>query len=109
MTRKRVGQGLIEAFSTICDSCGGRGIHIHAEPVKKIALEKNGERHFSKTIKADADKDLRDDEGKASDDELEDELIANSNEVGQEVEIPAMAAGRRKGRRAVSTGVISTN
>lgn len=34
MTRKRVGQGLIEAFSTTCESCGGRGIHIHTDPVK---------------------------------------------------------------------------
>ena len=34
MTRKRIGQGLIEAFSTTCDSCAGRGIHIHTEPVK---------------------------------------------------------------------------
>ena len=37
MTRKRVGQGLIEAFSTTCDSCNGRGIHIHMEPVKMKA------------------------------------------------------------------------
>ena len=37
MTRKRVGQGLIEAFSTTCDSCSGRGIHIHMEPVKMKA------------------------------------------------------------------------
>jgi len=37
MTRKRVGQGLIEAFSTTCDSCAGRGIHIHMEPVKMKA------------------------------------------------------------------------
>jgi ribonuclease E len=34
MTRKRVGQGLIEAFSTTCESCSGRGIHIHMEPIK---------------------------------------------------------------------------
>ncbi len=37
MTRKRVGQGLIEAFSTTCDSCNGRGIHIHMDPVKMKA------------------------------------------------------------------------
>ena len=37
MTRKRVGQGLIEAFSTTCDACAGRGIHIHMEPVKMKA------------------------------------------------------------------------
>jgi ribonuclease E len=48
MTRKRVGQGLIEAFSTTCESCGGRGIHIHAEPVNKVALEKDMDQRFLK-------------------------------------------------------------
>lgn len=28
MTRKRIGQGLLEAFSVTCDSCGGRGMHV---------------------------------------------------------------------------------
>jgi len=36
MTRKRVGQGLIEAFSTTCDACSGRGIHIHMDPVNSV-------------------------------------------------------------------------
>jgi ribonuclease E len=40
MTRKRVGQGLIEAFSTTCESCGGRGIHVQMEPVEKKSLDK---------------------------------------------------------------------
>lgn len=31
MTRKRVGQGLVEAFSETCDCCNGRGIKIHTE------------------------------------------------------------------------------
>jgi ribonuclease E len=34
MTRKRVGQGLHEAFSTTCEACNGRGYHIHTEPVE---------------------------------------------------------------------------
>ncbi|GAA4233432.1 hypothetical protein GCM10022254_35880 [Actinomadura meridiana] len=34
MTRKRVGQGLVEAFSETCESCGGRGIHVHLTPVE---------------------------------------------------------------------------
>ena len=34
MTRKRVGQGLLEAFSTTCEECGGRGRHITLEPVE---------------------------------------------------------------------------
>jgi len=109
MTRKRVGQGLIEAFSTTCESCGGRGIHIHSEPVKKVALEKDMEQRYSKTSKANADEDLSDDEDKSADDDSDHEPIDNSNEVEQVFETPAPPAGRRKGRRAVSTGVISTN
>lgn len=35
MTRKRVGQGLVEAFSEQCEHCGGRGIIVHTHPVEK--------------------------------------------------------------------------
>jgi len=110
MTRKRVGQGLIEAFSTTCESCGGRGIHIHSEPVKKVALEKDMEQRFSKTSKANLDEDLEDEDKNSSSDQDDNEPMNNSNETEEVVEQPAAApAGRRKGRRAVSTGVISTN
>ncbi|AZG43991.1 translation initiation factor IF-2 N-terminal domain-containing protein [Gordonia insulae] len=34
MTRKRLGTGLLEAFSTSCTHCGGRGIIVHANPVE---------------------------------------------------------------------------
>jgi ribonuclease E len=33
MTRKRVGAGLLEAFSEPCEACKGRGVVIHTEPV----------------------------------------------------------------------------
>ena len=32
MTRKRVGQGLVEAFSEECPTCHGRGFILHDEP-----------------------------------------------------------------------------
>ena len=35
MTRKRVGQGLVEAFSETCEHCNGRGFIVHAEPIEK--------------------------------------------------------------------------
>jgi ribonuclease E len=35
MTRKRVGQGLVEVFSETCDYCGGRGFIVHSDPVEK--------------------------------------------------------------------------
>jgi len=34
MTRKRIGTGLLEAFSENCDACGGRGLVIHEHPVE---------------------------------------------------------------------------
>ena len=34
MTRKRVGQGLLEAFSEPCETCKGRGLIVHMEPVE---------------------------------------------------------------------------
>lgn len=34
MTRKRVGQGLVEAFSTQCECCDGRGFIVHDVPVE---------------------------------------------------------------------------
>ncbi len=33
MTRKRIGSGLIESFSTPCDACAGRGLRISMHPV----------------------------------------------------------------------------
>ncbi len=107
MTRKRVGQGLIEAFSTTCESCGGRGIHIHSEPVKKVALEKDMDQRFAKSNKASQDDDA--DEEADSDDDIDTDQNLNSNQVDEPIEQPPVASGRRKGRRAVSTGVISTN
>ena len=108
MTRKRVGQGLIEAFSTTCESCGGRGIHIHSEPVKKVALEKDLDQRYSKTSKAISDDDSDDSNDEDSDDEDSDIETTDNKEETVEV-APVVTAGRRKGRRAVSTGVISTN
>lgn len=37
LTRKRLGTGLIEAFSTQCTHCGGRGILLHGDPVDSNA------------------------------------------------------------------------
>ncbi len=37
MTRKRVGQGLVEAFSETCEHCKGRGFVVHSEPIERAA------------------------------------------------------------------------
>ena len=43
MTRKRVGTGLLEAFSSTCEHCKGRGVHVSTEPIVKAASgQQNG-------------------------------------------------------------------
>jgi ribonuclease E len=96
MTRKRVGQGLIEAFSTTCESCGGRGIHIHSEPVTKVALEKDMEQRYVPQVHEDIADSV---------DSEESEEVTEIPEVAEVAEVKAPAQKRR--RRAVSTGVIT--
>ena len=136
MTRKRVGQGLIEAFSTTCESCGGRGIHIHSEPVKKTALDKDMDQRYvpqsyddeeesdepAKAARPDkpsrGNRSNRGDRGDRGDRTpkvaaIEPEPTADSSDSAEstqtsESEVPAApAAPARRRRRAVSTGIIT--
>ena len=99
MTRKRVGQGLIEAFSTTCDSCSGRGIHIHMEPVKMKAPAPQIDTPSSQHEDAD--------EKDATAHEFHESL--NEDAKTEEPEAPKVEvkAGGRKRRRASSSGVIT--
>jgi len=97
MTRKRVGQGLIEAFSTTCESCGGRGIHIHSEPVRKVALDKDMEQRYVPSA--------------ARDEEDETEPLVEVDAITPisppTPPVETRPGTPRKRRRAVSTGVIT--
>ena len=93
MTRKRVGQGLIEAFSTTCDSCAGRGIHIHMEPIKIKATPVPVAKEVDTNSNIDSDTKTAE--------------IAETPAQSQ-VESPAQASGpRKKRRRAASSGIIT--
>ncbi|MFP7707142.1 Rne/Rng family ribonuclease [Trueperella sp. LYQ141] len=48
MTRKRVGQGLVEAFSTTCEACDGRGYITHENPVERAETEGHSPRVTSR-------------------------------------------------------------
>ncbi|MDD7384942.1 MAG: Rne/Rng family ribonuclease [Actinomycetaceae bacterium] len=48
MTRKRVGQGLVEAFSTVCEACDGRGYITHTDPVEHEDQDRSAQTHRSK-------------------------------------------------------------
>lgn len=133
MTRKRVGQGLIEAFSTTCESCGGRGIHIHTDPVKprpsmpfdEMMKPQEAIEHdlHEEAVPADevpteiADAIEHDLEIVGAGQDVEDSLVepdtgedyTPAEEISAEmphVVTPEPAKGRRR-RRAASTGVIT--
>jgi ribonuclease E len=99
MTRKRVGQGLIEAFSTTCDSCSGRGIHIHMEPVKMKAPAPQIDTPSSHHEDAD--------EKDATAHEFHESLNQDSTTQAPSAPTAEVKAGGRKRRRASSSGVIT--
>ncbi|WP_040795042.1 Rne/Rng family ribonuclease, partial [Nocardia higoensis] len=49
MTRKKLGTGLVEAFSTTCEHCHGRGLIVHNYPVEPSQSEEGGSRRDSGT------------------------------------------------------------
>ncbi|OLT51122.1 hypothetical protein BJF89_08360 [Corynebacterium sp. CNJ-954] len=44
MTRKRLGAGLVETYSTECEACQGRGIILHDDPVQHDEVDDHQER-----------------------------------------------------------------
>ena len=44
MTRKRIGTGLVEAFSESCEHCQGRGLVLHDQPVESKRSDDDGGR-----------------------------------------------------------------
>ena len=113
MTRKRVGQGLIEAFSTTCESCNGRGIHIHVDPVP-VSPENLRRDEVAATPGARDE----DEEERAEIDGDEDVLVVAAVEKGEhdeqtepekapEAEIAPVSPTRRGRRRVTSGGIIT--
>ena len=52
MTRKRMGTGLVEAFSEPCPHCGGRGLVLHDMPMVATPIEDNfSDRRSNKTTR----------------------------------------------------------
>ena len=122
MTRKRVGQGLIEAFSTTCESCNGRGIHIHVDPVP--VSPENLRRDEVAATPGARDEDEEERAENDGDDGDEDVLMVAATEQDEqddqaepekapEAEIAPVApvapvSPTRRGRRRVTSGGIIT-
>lgn len=109
MTRKRVGQGLIEAFSTPCETCGGRGIHIQTDPVKaRPSLPFGGQNGLGDVHDAIEHVVTEVEEVELEVESGEDYEASGESESAEmpHVVTPEPAKGRRR-RRAASSGVIT--
>jgi ribonuclease E len=98
MTRKRIGTGLLEAFSTECPQCHGRGYELHEMPVES-------HRHADGGARDSRPRDRRSNAqtvaGSARDSATLVDATEASNEPAPE-ERPAR--GRRSGRRRNAAG-----
>ena len=116
MTRKRIGQGLLESFSETCELCKGRGLIIYNEPVgdkpkatgaadKVKAVASAPTTSSRRTRKAAASKETQE----AADEEPEPDLPdpvdtdAADDLLGEDEEdVAVVSSGRRRSRRGDS-------
>lgn len=89
LTRKRLGTGLIEAFSTTCPNCGGRGILLHADPVDSVSP--NGRKSESGGRRGRRSKKSRSEE---------------PSEKGIVAKVPAHAPGEHPMFKAMAAGAV---
>jgi ribonuclease E len=98
MTRKRIGTGLLEAFSTECPHCHGRGYELHDMPVESHRQADGGARD-SRT--RDRRTKSQSDSGKATDNAISAEAADGSNDGAPE-ERPARGRRSARSRRAAA-------
>jgi ribonuclease E len=68
MTRKRVGEGLLESFSETCKECGGSGVILTHDPVEHKRPKKSGSK---KSGPSKSERDKAKSERKAATDKSE--------------------------------------
>ena len=124
MTRKRVGQGLIEAFSTTCDTCSGRGIHIHMEPIKIKATPVPVTKEIEAATESDSDSDLGPTQRSETmqsetmrsktmrsetmwSETMRSKTSAASEIIVEVADAPSQGRSGKKRRRAASSGIIT--
>lgn len=98
MTRKRVGQGLHEVFTTPCESCNGRGVQVHAEPVSEkkaqtpVVVHKDASQQVARVASA-----LKKSAAPSEDSGADDQEVALSEDSAASVsEAPAAPVRRRR-------------
>jgi len=114
MTRKRIGTGLLEAFSENCDHCGGRGLILHDEPKESRRRDSRGGQD-QKPAAAQADEGGRKNSrrrgrgrGRGEDEQSEPETQQASGDAAQRLAQIAAASAVTDAKKAEETGDAGT-
>ena len=113
MTRKRLGTGLLETFSTTCEACNGRGLIIHVDPVDhEQEQQQQGRRRGRRNQppgkhpaaeamhRTDAKDERAEDSAKDSDDAVQEEQLDDGSRGSSSGDRERDGgSGRRRGRR----------
>ncbi|MFC4334806.1 Rne/Rng family ribonuclease [Salininema proteolyticum] len=100
MTRKRVGQGLVEAFSETCDCCKGRGLTIHTDQIlyPESQTSSSGKKKKKKKKKSSEEDDTQHDATAAATAKVA--AAAHTDEAPAEEEKPEPVKTRKRTRKA---------
>ena len=98
MTRKRIGTGLLEAFSTECPVCHGRGYELHDMPVESHRHADGGARDARPR---DRRGNAQGGSGKAPDNATSTDAAENNSEAAQE-DRPAVSRRGGRSRRSAA-------
>lgn len=121
MTRKRLGTGLLETFSTQCECCGGRGIIVTDDPVveeeRDVKPSRGGARGERRQAQHSRDREETDEREAHSSQTLDDDALdklaasvitgsvaADEGGDSDNEARPNSSRGRRRGRRGGSRG-----
>ncbi|MBC3177749.1 translation initiation factor IF-2 N-terminal domain-containing protein [Corynebacterium lujinxingii] len=100
MTRKRLGTGLLETFSTPCDCCGGRGVVLSDDPVEPETKIPDKPARPRKSSKPKPKPSLNDDEM----DDLLDSIFSDTPSEKQPEKKDDDKPRRKRGRRGGNRG-----
>ena len=107
MTRKRVGEGLVEAFSSSCEACEGRGFIVHQHPVETSGAEQpsKGSKGSKKQQKKAEPRRIEDNADHERAKEALSAIAAASTRKEEEGAAAEPAPTKKRRTRAVSTEV----
>ncbi|GGG72086.1 ribonuclease E [Corynebacterium pelargi] len=107
MTRKRLGTGLLETFTTECEHCEGRGVIIHDDPIEEVEEPKKARKKHDHGVRHQDPKRHpavvamhKEEEDKPTLEELASAVVVDNDAAELEEETPTPKRQKKQKRRS---------